>query len=205
MKTAGNPLLVLLLVTIAATPLLASPLQAADTAPSLVRTIDLPGVTGRIDHMDIDLVHSRLLLSALGNGTLEIIDIRTGKVVHEISDLQEPQGSTYLSRENRILVACGGDGKAYVYDAASWKFIDAIDLGSDADDTFYDAAADRVFIGHGDGAFAVIDAKSDKIQADIPLDGHPERFALDAAANKVFVNVPNADEIEVVDLTAQSV
>jgi hypothetical protein len=44
------------------------------------KTIELPDVQGRIDHMSIDVKSERLFVSALGNNTLEVVDLKVGKV-----------------------------------------------------------------------------------------------------------------------------
>src|SRR3989442_2502922 len=43
---------------------------------SLVRTIDLPRVEGRIDHLAIDSGAQRLFVAALGNNTVEVLDLK---------------------------------------------------------------------------------------------------------------------------------
>jgi hypothetical protein len=44
----------------------------------LVQTIPLPGVTGRLDHMGIDLEKKRLFVAAAANNTLEVVDLSGG-------------------------------------------------------------------------------------------------------------------------------
>ena len=58
--------------------------RVADGAAPLVleRTIPLAGVSGRIDHMAIDLGRKRLLVAELGNGTVDAIDLTAGKTVY---------------------------------------------------------------------------------------------------------------------------
>ena len=51
----------------------------------LEQTIELPDVQGRIDHMSIDVAGLRLFVSALGNGTVEVVDLKNGKRAHTIS------------------------------------------------------------------------------------------------------------------------
>jgi hypothetical protein len=62
--------------------------QAADPGPPLVleRTIPLTSVSGRIDHMAVDLRRGRLLVAELGSGTVEVMDIAAGKAIHRIGD-----------------------------------------------------------------------------------------------------------------------
>src|SRR5512142_1255808 len=68
-------------------------LTAADTPPlTLVQTIPMPVVEGRIDHFDLDTQTQRLYVAALGNHTIEVIDLATAAVIHHITGLKEPQG-----------------------------------------------------------------------------------------------------------------
>ena len=51
-------------------------LQPATHEPLiLVRTIELPGVDGRIDHLAVDSPTQRLYVAALGNNTVEVVDL----------------------------------------------------------------------------------------------------------------------------------
>ena len=44
----------------------------------MVQTIPLPHVEGRIDHLAVDLHGQRLFVAALGNNTLEVLDLTAG-------------------------------------------------------------------------------------------------------------------------------
>src|SRR6266487_4578221 len=79
-----------------------------DRSPlELVQTILLPKVEGRIDHMAYDSKAQTLSIAALGNNTVEVLDLAAGKVVHQLPGHQEPQG--VLSLNGEIVVASGGD------------------------------------------------------------------------------------------------
>ena len=173
---------------------------AEETAPlRLAQTMPLPQVEGRIDHMAVDVAGQRLFVAALGNNSLEVIDLRAGKRIHSISGLREPQGVAYIAAANQIHVACGGDGVVKVYDAKSFDLVTTLRDLDDADNARYDAAAKRVFVGYGSGAVAIIDATTAKRVGDIKLAGHPESFQLESKGNRVFVNVPTAGQVAVVD------
>src|SRR3989442_5996960 len=88
-----------------------------ETAPlKQIQTIPLSGVKGRIDHMAVDVQAKRLFVAALGNDTVEVLDLRAGKRVHTISGLKEPQGIRYVPELDRIFVASGGDGTCKIFD-----------------------------------------------------------------------------------------
>ena len=165
----------------------------------LVQTIPLPRVEGRIDHMAVDVASQRLFVAALGNGSVEILDLRAGKLTHSITGLREPQGVAYVAEANQIYVACGGDGVVKVYEAKSFDLVTILRDLDDADNIRYDAAAKRVFVGYGSGALAIIDATTAKHVGDIKLAGHPESFQLEQKGNRIFVNVPTAKQVAVVD------
>src|ERR1700720_250470 len=80
----------------------------------LEKTIELPDVQGRIDHMSVDVKGERLFVSALGNNTVEVIDTKAGKRVKTIDGLQEPQGVLYVSATDRLYVANSKDGSVRI-------------------------------------------------------------------------------------------
>jgi DNA-binding beta-propeller fold protein YncE len=165
----------------------------------LVQTIPLPGVEGRIDHFALDAKGGRLFVAALGNNTVEIVDLAAGKVIGQIKNLQAPQGIALASDYNRLAVANDTDGSVRIFDAATFKPVHVVDLKDDADNVRYDATAKRFWVGYGNGGLAAIDPDSGKVLADVKLDSHPESFQLEAKGNRIFVNVPGARHIAVVD------
>src|SRR5207237_1539830 len=86
----------------------------ADAPPPLseARVIALAGVQRRIDHLAIDPAGKRLFVAALGNGTLEVLDVAAGRRITSIPGLEEPQGVAYLPRVHRIVVAMRGGAGA---------------------------------------------------------------------------------------------
>jgi len=178
-------------------------LRAAEPgSPPLVleRTIPLPGVSGRIDHMAVDLRRGRLLVAELGNGTVEAIDLATGKVVHRVSGLKEPQGVGYAPRENLIAVASAGDGSVRLFRGDDLASVGTVPLGDDADNVRLDMRANRFVVGYGSGGLATLDPATRSIMGRVKLPAHPEGFQLDPSASRAYVNVPDAGQIAVVDL-----
>ncbi|HEX5481684.1 MAG TPA: YncE family protein [Terriglobia bacterium] len=179
------------------TLLLAS--AAAGQQPlKLAQIISMPEVRGRIDHFDVDLRGQRLFMSALGNNTLEVFDLRTGKHIHTIRDLGEPQGVTYAPRSNRIVVANAGDGTCRIFDGRTYRLLRVIHFPSDADDTRYGASDGHVYIGYGNGGIGILDARTGRLIGTIRLPGHPESFQLASAGPLIYVNVPTAGHIIIV-------
>jgi len=163
----------------------------------LVQTIPLPGVSGRIDHMAVDAARQRLFLAALGNGSLEVVDLGKGAVAKSIGNLREPQGIAYAAGQDKLFVACGGDGACKVFDGKSLERVKDVRLGEDADNVRYDEKARRVYVG--DTGLAILDATSYNHISDIRLAAHPESFQLERNGPRIFVNVPRAGHVAVVD------
>jgi hypothetical protein len=187
--------------------LLAAPAAAADKpAPlQLERTIVLPDVAGRIDHLAVDLKRKRLFVAELGNNTVEAVDLNAGKPVKRLTGFKEPQGLGWLAKTDQLVVASGGDGKVRFYAGEDLRPAGEIALGDDADNVRADEGAGQVLVGYGSGALAVIEAAQRKLVKTIALGAHPEGFRLDAKARRVFVNLPNARQIAAVDLTTGAV
>src|SRR5436190_23391545 len=93
-------------IGIATVSTLLSAIASAAEPLRLVDSIPLPGVEGRIDHLAADLDGQRLFVAALGNNTLEVLDLAARKVVHRIGGLYEPQGVAFLRR--CLLIAVTG-------------------------------------------------------------------------------------------------
>lgn len=165
----------------------------------LVQTIPMPGVEGRIDHMAVDVKGMRLFVAALGNNTLEVIDLKAGKRIRSITGLKEPQGVAFMPDSNRIVVANGHGEGIDIFDGSTYKRIAQVKLGDDSDNVRYDPSEKRIYVGYGNGAIAVIDASTLNVLARIPLPGHPESFQLEKLTARVWVNVPSSREITVVD------
>ena len=180
-------------------------LSAQGPPLKLVGTIAMPGVRGRIDHLSVDVKGHRLFVSALGNNTVEVLDLTSGKDIHSIGGMHEPQGVFYAPESNRIFVANGGDGVVRVLDGSSYRQLSTVQLSSDADDIRYDAAKKLIFVGYGSGGVAVLDALTGRELGSIKLRGHAEAFEVENGGARIYVNVPEAREIAVAGWDRRSV
>jgi len=144
----------------------------------------MAGVQGRIDHLSVDLNNQRLFVAALGNNTLEVLDIKGAKRLHTISGLHEPQGVLYVPGDNRLFVANATDGACRIYDASSFQLLKTVEYGDDADNIRFDAPARQVYVGYGSGALGILDLSGKKL-GDIKLDAHPESFQLERKGTRM--------------------
>jgi DNA-binding beta-propeller fold protein YncE len=173
---------------------------AQGAAPlKLAQVIPLPGVEGRIDHMAFDAASERLFVCALGNNTLEVLDLRKGERINSITGLGSPQGVAYIPELNRLFVANDKGGICKIYDATSFQQTGEIELKDDADNVRYDNLSKQIYVGFGSGGIEIVSAKEGKSIGSIKLSGHPEAFELEKSGKRIFVNVPNARRVAVID------
>jgi len=167
-----------------------------------VQEIPLPGIQGRIDHFTIDGKRKRVIFSALGNNSVQVVDVFAGRTIHQIDGLAEPQGTLYLPEWDELFVANSADGHVTVYDGTKFTLIDTIDFGegSDPDNLRYDASAKKIYIGYGEGAIGIIDPATNKRLPTIyKFEGHPEGFQLETKGPRIFVNVADTKSIQVIN------
>jgi DNA-binding beta-propeller fold protein YncE len=169
-------------------------------APILQETarIAMPGVKGRIDHLAVDPAGKRLYVAALGNATVEVIDLEAQKVAQHLTGFGEPQGVLVLPGSNHLIVTDGKAAHAKVFDTISLAAIGKIPIPEDGDNVRLERGTGGVWIG-ADSALVAVDVTSGRVVNRIALSGHPESFQLEQHGARIFVNVPRALHIQVVD------
>ncbi len=210
MKRAGGLILICVLMAAHSAWLGGQASSAAERVAPMVLTgiIPLPNVSGRIDHFGLDAIHNRLIVSAYGNNTVEVIDIGAQRALQSISGIQAPQGVVYSPEANKLFV--GSDaGKLNVYDGSNYSLLASIDFGDDVDNLRYDAAEKRVYVGYGDeksGAIAMVDAVTNqRMESEYKLGAHPESFQLAHSTSYLYVNLPDLKQIAVIDRATQHI
>jgi DNA-binding beta-propeller fold protein YncE len=186
---------------------------AQDHAPlRLVQTIPMPNVKGRIDHMDVDVKGKRLFVAGLENGSLEVVDLQTGKWMKSIPGFKKTQGVAYLPSLNKVFVASGDDGMLRVFRGDTLDLLDAIKLDLGPNRVAYDPHSKLLYVGYGGkdagkdyGEVGIIDAKTDKHLGDVKVEAHPAELLLDESGKTLFVFVSAASKVQVVDTKKREV
>ena len=175
----------------------------------LVQEIPLPKVEGRIDHFTFDAKRKRVIGAALGNNTVEVVDTFAGRDIHSITGAANPQGVAFAGELNRLFVANGTDGKLRIYDGDSFKLLNTVDIGEDADNVRYFPAEKKIYVAYGgdeEGGIAVIDAASGKRLEDVAkLDAHPESFQIATAKPVIYANIATKAKVVVIDRNTHKV
>src|SRR5690348_10000529 len=89
--------------------------QGETPALKLEAKIPIGNVSGRIDHMAVDIARQRLFVAELGNDTVGIVDLNTRKIIRTLDGMKEPQGVAYLPSTDTLYAANGGDGSVRLF------------------------------------------------------------------------------------------
>ncbi len=176
----------------------ARPASAGETSLELVQKIPLRGGAGRLDHLALDSRGNRLFIANLSNNTLDVVDVKAGRLIKQIPHQQKIQGVAYAPDVDRIFVGNGADGVCNVFDGKSYDLVRSIKL-DDADNVRFDARTGRVYVAHAENALSAIDSRSLEIKATIKLPGAPEAFQIDPSRPRLFVNIPRPSQVAEVD------
>src|SRR2546423_11062986 len=95
--------------------LIAAPAGAAEL--DLVQTIALKGKAGGLDHLALDGKRDRLLVADKANNTLDVVDLKAGKLLQQVANQTGIQGVAYAADLDRIYVGLGTNGLCNVIDA----------------------------------------------------------------------------------------
>lgn len=195
----------LLLATVSLVCALALMARSQDASPlKLVQKIPMPAVQDRLDHLGMDLTGKRLFIAALGDkqNTVEVVDLKSNTRTSSIPGQSKPQGIFYSSDFKKLFVANGTDGTCKIFDAQTFKLIQSLPIGDDADHVGYDPETKYLYVGFGDaksGGLAVIDTRTNKHMHDIKTDARPGGIKFDRSSPRIFVTLAGSDKLGVVD------
>ena len=178
---------------------LGADVTAAEPATlELLQTIPLKGAAGRLDHVAIDRAHARLFVANLSNNSLDIVDLKAGKLVKQIPDQKKIQGIAYSPELDRIYVGNGTAGTCNVFDGRDYRLLKSIPLPG-ADNVRYLAGRRLVYVGHAEKKLTALDAETYEIKATIALPGRPEGFQLETKRPLLYMNTVDPTRLVVVD------
>ena len=190
---------------------------AQDKPPlKLIATTPLPKLVGDLEFFAPDIKGNRLFMCAENSGTVEVLDLHTGKWLRSIPGFKAPHDIVYLPETNNLVVSDGDDdfGWAYLLSGSTYKIIDKIKLPNDVDEAVFDPKQKLFYIESGpaqpDGGkthlINIIDTKNFKLVGTISLPGKSSSaMIVDRAAEKLYVNNSSTSEVLVVDLKTRKV
>jgi hypothetical protein len=184
-----------------------------------VQNIELPAVSGPIDHMAADVAGANLFVAAAEDHSVEAVDLKAGRVVARITGSKQPHrialipltaeirrrallsSTSGIPQAQDLIVTNKADLHADVYDGLTFLPIKQIEVEQHQGDIQFDAQVGWAYIGAesaSEPVLAVIDESYVKVQQ-IRLGGRPASFQLEGNGDRVFVNLPTIGIVAVVD------
>jgi len=188
-----------LLAGLAAILACATGATAADPPLELVKKIELKGKKGKLDHLVVDSKSQRLFLANKVNNSVDVVDLKAGKLRHQFKQQPGAQGLAYAADLERLFVACGTGGYCNIFDGKKYKILKTIKFTDDADNVRYNPKTHLVYVAHAEKALGVIDGKTFEQKPDIELPGPAEGFQLAKGGTRIFLCSPSPNEVLVID------
>lgn len=150
------------------------------------------------DYLSVDETSQRLFVSH-GN-VVNVIDLKTEKVIGKISDTKGVHGIAIANNLNKAFITDGAENAVTVINLNSLELIEKVPIkGVKPDAILYDKFSNKVFVFNAKTNDAtVLDALTNKVVKTIPLDGKPE-FSATNAKGLVYVNIEDKNQIKVID------
>lgn len=186
----------------AAIALLAGASARAADPLELEQTIKLAGKAGNLDHLAVDAKGGRVFVANKPNGTLDVVDLKTGKLVKQIADQGKASGVAYSADLDRVFVG-NGAGTCNAFECKDYKLVFSAKVPK-ADNVSYHAGSKLVYVCHG-GTITALSAETGEVKGTVTLPGSGHGFAIDEKAGKLFVSLTGPNQIGVIDLAKHEV
>jgi DNA-binding beta-propeller fold protein YncE len=165
----------------------------------LVQTIPLKGKPGGLDHLAMDTKRDRLLVANKTNNTLDVVDLKTGRLVQQVENQTGVQGVAYAPEVDRIYVGLGTNGLCNVLDANTLKAVKTVKFADDCDNVRYNPKTQLVYVAHAEQSLGVISARTNVVKADVKLPAAAEAFVLETGRPRAYVAAPSPCQVIVID------
>ena len=197
-------------LTILFTLIMAFALKAKSEPASsleLVRTIPMPGITGRFDSFGVDVKGHRLFVTPLDHKTVEVYDLETGKLIHSIPGIEKAHAVLYRADLDEIFVTDGPAESLKIFKGDTYELVKVVKPLAEPDGILYDPATHFLYIITGGenakldySLISVVDTDKGERLGDIRIEGGTmEEMRLEKSSSRLFVVNREKDRIEVID------
>jgi DNA-binding beta-propeller fold protein YncE len=168
--------------------------------------VEVTGTQGKFDFIKIDSANNRLLACHTGNGSLDVIDVTTSKLIKSIPT-GNAQGVAIDSKNNRYFVSVSKPPKMVIVHSTKLEVIGEVALPGPADLVAYHPATNRVFVCNDDKPeMWVIDPMLKKIVSTINFPGRGmEDLGFDSQDTFLFQCLKDTSELAKLDLKTEKV
>ncbi len=161
--------------------------------------MDLVGKAGKLDHLVVDGKGGRLFQANKVNNTLDVVDLKTGKLLTQIKGQAGIQGLAYAADLDRLFAGLGTGGYCNIFDGKNYKLLKTVKFTDDADNVRYHPRTHMVYVAHAEKGLGVIDGQALEKEADINLPGSAESFQLESGRPRLYLNIPSPTQVVVID------
>ena len=173
----------------------------------LVRTIPMPGITGRFDAFGVDVKGHRLFVTPLDHKTVEVYDLKLGKLIHSIPGIEKAHAVLYRGDLDEIFVTDGPAGSLKIFKGNTYEPVKAVDQLAQPDGILYDPSTHRLYIITGGenaklaySLIAIVDTDKGTHVGDIRVEGGTiEEMQLEKSSARLFIVNREKNQIDVID------
>jgi YVTN family beta-propeller protein len=161
------------------------------------------GGTGGWDYVAVDPSANRVYAS---HATLvEVVDLNSGKVVGQITQLHGVHGVAVAPDFGKGFITNGQSNSVTIFDLKTLAKLGEPQTGQNPDDICYEPKTKHIFAFNGkSGDSTAIDPKTNEIIKTFPVGDKPEACAVDGAG-KIYLNLEDSSELVEIDATKPAV
>jgi len=177
-----------------------SPALWADDSLTAQPPVELTSTKGKFDFIKIDSAQHRLLLCHPGNGSLDVIDVATSKLIKSVPT-GAAQGVSIDDKNGRYFVSVSKPPKLVIIDSTKLEVTGEVPLPGPADLNAYHPASNQVFVCNDEKPeLWVIDPEAKKIVTTLTLPGSGmEDLGFDGQGDYLFQNLKDVSQLAKID------
>lgn len=172
---------------------------------TLGEPIVVPDSKGGFDYLQVDVEARRLLADHTANGTLDVVDLDSGKLIKHIPT-GRAQGVAMDVAGGKYFVSVSKPNVLAIIDRKSLEKTGEVKLDGPADALVFDPKNHCVYVGHDNKSdLWVVDTKTEKVVTSIKIPDGPEYVIYDSVGDRIFQNVKSTDVLLVIDPTSNTI
>ena len=190
--------------------------EASGAAPlKLVDKYEFPSsVTGRFDHLLVDLKTQRLFTTPQSAKAVMVFDLKSRELIHTIPGIEIPHHLLYREDLNRLYVTDGGNGGALrIFDGKTYDLLKSVPLLPDTDPSIYDPATKILYVENGGkdanmdySTINIINTTSGENLGSLTVDSPGlDGMAIEASGPRIYETDVAKNRIVVIDRMARKV
>ena len=172
---------------------------AAESLLKANAPIEISNSRGGFESLQIDHDKRRLLLAHTGNGTLDVIDLKTERLWKQIQ-VGAAQGIALDAAKNRYHVSVSREKKLVTIDREKLEVVSEVPLpGPGGALTLGPGGVNRIFVGHTDATdLWIIDPDGKKIVSTLKIAEGPEDIVAENDTSLLYLSIKSDDTVAVI-------